>query len=60
MIYDPSTRKAVLNPDANLQRGARYKAVVTTGARDLAGNRLDQNPALTGNQPKQWSFTVRK
>ena len=57
--YDASTNKAVLNPTANLKRGAKYIAVVGTGAEDLAGNGLDQNPALTGNQPKQWSFTVR-
>jgi hypothetical protein len=57
--YDPATKKAVLNPNANLKRGAQYKAVVTTGTRDLAGNGLDQNPTLTGAQPKQWSFTVK-
>ena len=57
--YDPSTNKAVLNPTANLKRGAKYTAVVATGAEDLAGNGLDQAPALTGDQPKQWSFTVR-
>jgi hypothetical protein len=57
--YDASTKKAVLNPNANLKRGAKYKAVVTTGAKDLAGNQLDQNPTLSGNQPKQWFFTVR-
>ena len=58
--YDAATKKAVLNPDANLQRGTRYKAVVTTGAKDLAGNRLDQdqNPS-NGLQPKTWFFTVR-
>ena len=59
LTYDPATKKAVLNPNANLKRGAKYKAVVTTGARDLAGNTLDQNPTLSGAQPKQWSFTVK-
>ena len=58
--YDPSTNNVVLNPSANLKRGARYTAVVSTGAEDLAGNGLDQAPTLSGNQPKQWSFTVRK
>jgi len=57
--YDASTKKATLNPNANLKRGAKYKAIVTTGAQDLAGNQLDQNPTLSGDQPKQWSFTVR-
>ena len=49
VTYDASTRKAVLNPEANLKRGARYEAVVGTGARDLADNALDQRPALAGD-----------
>lgn len=57
--YDATAKKTVLNPNANLQRGARYKVIVTTGARDLASNRLDQDPNATGNQPKGWLFTVR-
>ncbi len=57
--YDASTRKATLNPTANLKRGAKYKAVVGTGAEDLAGSQLDQDPNLSGDQPKQWFFTVR-
>ena len=57
--YDAERKKAVLNPNANLQLGKKYKAVVTVGTRDLAGNQLDQNPSLTGNQPKVWFFTVR-
>lgn len=57
--YDASTRTATLNPEANLKRGDRYKAVVSTGAKDLAGNQLDQDPTLSGNQPKQWFFTVK-
>jgi hypothetical protein len=58
--YDAGTKKGVLNPNANLQRGAIYKAVVTTGAMDLAGNQLDQNPTLSGSQPKTWFFTGRR
>ena len=57
--YDAEKKKAILNPDANLQRGAKYKAMVTTGAKDLAGNRLDQKPGVSGNQPKTWFFKVR-
>ncbi len=57
--YDKVAKKATLDPDAKLKRGATYKAVVTTGARDLAGNPLDQNPTLSGNQPKAWFFTVK-
>ena len=56
--YDPDTERAVLNPSANLQRGATYKAVVGARMRDLAGNRLDQDPSVTGNQPKVWFFTA--
>jgi len=57
--YDPTTKKAILNPNANLQLGTKYKAVVTTGATDLAGNRLDQNSSLSGLQQKAWTFTIR-
>jgi hypothetical protein len=36
-------------------------AYVTTGAQDLAGNPLDQNPNETGAQQKVFSFvTARK
>ena len=54
-----TTKKAILNPNANLQLGTKYKAVVTTGATDLAGNRLDQNSSLSGLQQKAWTFTIR-
>jgi subtilisin-like proprotein convertase family protein len=57
--YDATTKKATLNPNANLQRGTKYRAVVTTGAQDLAGNRLDQNSNLDGLQQKTWTFTIR-
>jgi Tol biopolymer transport system component len=57
--YNTTSKKATLNPNANLQLGTKYKAVVTTGAQDLAGNRLDQNPATAGLQQKAWTFTIR-
>jgi hypothetical protein len=58
--YAPATKQALLNPDANLVLGTRYRAVVTTGAKDEAGNRLDQDQdPSNGNQPKAWFFTVR-
>jgi hypothetical protein len=57
--YDEATKKARLDPDNNLRPGTKYKAVVTTGARDLAGNRLDQNPGVAGSQPKVWVFTTK-
>src|SRR5215216_3113883 len=57
--YDTGTKTATLNPNANLRLETEYKAVVTTGTRDLAGNRLDQNRSLSGLQQKAWFFTVR-
>jgi hypothetical protein len=59
--YDVATKKAILNPSTNLSLGRTYRATMTTGAQDVAGNRLDQdqNPS-NGNQPKNWKFTVRR
>lgn len=52
--------KATLNPYGTsatlLAKNTRYKVVVTTAAKDLAGNRLDQNLSATGSQPKVWYF----
>ena len=56
--YDPNTRTATLDPTDSLQTGVTYKAAVTTGAKDLAGNRLDQDGTKTGSQQKAWLFTV--
>ena len=60
MSYDAAARRATLNPNANLKPNTRYRAVVTTGARDLSGNALDQDPSATGNQQKIWFFTTRR
>jgi probable HAF family extracellular repeat protein len=57
--YDAPTRQTTLNPTASLRRGASYRAVVSTGAKDRTGILLDQDPTVLGNQPKQWFFTVR-
>ncbi len=56
--YSASTDKAILDPSSPLQIGAIYDARVTTEAKDLAGNRLDQNSSTAGPQQKGWSFTV--
>jgi Bacterial Ig-like domain len=56
--YDQTTDKATLDPTEPLKKGATYKALVTTGAKDLVGNRLDQNGSLSGLQQKKWFFTV--
>jgi hypothetical protein len=57
--YDQMGGRALLNPNSNLKPGTRYKAVMTTGAKDLSGNGLDQNPNVTGSQQKTWFFTTR-
>jgi hypothetical protein len=56
--YSASTDTATLDPTNSLKSGVTYKAVVTTGAKDVAANPLDQNPAAAGLQQKAWTFTV--
>jgi hypothetical protein len=55
--------KATLNPFGTsttlLAARTKYKAVVTTGAQDLAGNGLDQSSTTAGNQQKSWTFTTK-
>jgi Bacterial Ig-like domain len=58
VTYDAATDIATLNPTNNLRRGATYKAVVTTVAKDMAGNRLDQNDSTGGLQQKKWFFEI--
>jgi hypothetical protein len=54
--YNASMDRAILNPTNSLKRGVTYKAVVTTFAKDKAGNRLDQKPGVAGLQQKVWYF----
>jgi hypothetical protein len=56
--YSASTDKAILDPGTSLRRGATYDARVTTLARDLDGNHLDQSSTMGGMQRKAWSFAV--
>jgi hypothetical protein len=56
--YDSGTHAATLDPTDPLRAGIIYKAVVTVGAKDLVGNRLDQNGTKTGSRPKTWLFPV--
>ena len=56
--YNARERKVILDPEIALKRGVTYKAVVSTQAEDLAGNRLDQNRNRDGLQPKVWYFTI--
>jgi hypothetical protein len=50
--YDSSSRTAKLNPNNNLSRGVTYRAVLTTGVQDVAGNSLAQQ--------KEWLFKVKR
>ncbi len=54
--------KAALNPFGTssklLVANTRYRAVITPGAKDRAGNGLDQNPSASGSQPMVWTFTT--
>jgi hypothetical protein len=58
--YNADKRKVTLWPPNPLRRGTTYKAVVSTRAKDLAGNRLDQNRNRDGLQPKVWYFTIER
>ena len=57
VTWQPGTKRVVIDPAKRLRAGT-YKAVVTTAVKDRAGNRLDQNPAKAGLQPKTWRFTT--
>jgi hypothetical protein len=58
VTYDAATDTATLNPTDNLRRGVTYKAVVSTLAKDVAGNGLDQNSSKAGLQQKVWFFEI--
>ena len=56
VTYDAATRRAILNPNANLAATTRYTATVKGGStdprvKDAAGNALAV--------PRTWSFTTR-
>ena len=48
--YDQATKTVTLKPSSNLTAKTKYKATVTTGAKDKAGNALAAN--------KVWYFTT--
>jgi hypothetical protein len=60
VTYNAATKKATLNPTTSLRKGLSYKAVLSPGAKDVAGKSLDQKRTAKGLQQKVWSFTVRK
>jgi hypothetical protein len=58
--YNEAKRKVTFWPETPLRPGTTYKAVVSTRAKDLAGNRLDQNQNRAGLQPMVWYFTIEE
>jgi Ca2+-binding RTX toxin-like protein len=46
-----------LDPSEPLDASSTYRVTVS-GAWDLTGNQLDQDPNTSGDQPKSWSFTT--
>jgi subtilisin-like proprotein convertase family protein len=48
-----------LNPKGLLSAGTRYRVVITTKVKDVAGNRLDQNGVTGGLQQRSWTFKTR-
>jgi len=58
VTYNADTGTAKLDPIKDLSRGIAYKAVVTTWAKDVAGNRLDQDRSTSGLQQMRWFFRV--
>ena len=59
VTYDARRHRVVLDPAHALRHRTTYRVVVATGAKDLAGNRLDQDPGRTGAQPVSWTFRTR-
>ena len=57
LSYNSYTKKATLDPSAPLDTASTY-TVTVSGAWDLAGNQLDQDPNTSGDQPKTSSFTT--
>jgi hypothetical protein len=59
VTYVAATRSVVLDPSAKLAAHSTYRLVVTTSAKDLAGNALDQSPSRTGSQKFAMTFRTR-
>jgi Ice-binding-like/Bacterial Ig-like domain len=59
VAYEVGARTVVFTPAAALSVGATYKATITTGATDLAGNALAGNQAaLPAASDYVWTFTA--
>ena len=59
LAYDAMGQRVVLRPRTALRHTTTYRVVVTTGVRDLAGNRLDQDRTKPGLQRVHWTFRTR-
>jgi hypothetical protein len=59
-VAGTSGTKWVLNPNNPLRAGTTYVAKVKTGVVDKVGNILDQDPTLSGDQPRTWTFKTRR
>ena len=59
LTWNPATLRLVIDPLHRLRARTTYRVVVTTKIADLAGNRLDQDPATVGLQRSTWRFTTR-
>jgi hypothetical protein len=57
LSYDSANKNAILDPSEPLDASSTYRVTVS-GAWDLAGNQLDQDPNTSGDQPRSWSFTT--
>ena len=57
--YDANRAQVVINPRSPLRARTRYRLVVTSGVRDIAGNRLDQAPSQAGRQRATSTFRTR-
>jgi dipeptidyl aminopeptidase/acylaminoacyl peptidase len=58
-VEGTNNTKWVLNPNRSLRAGTTYTAKILTDVKDKAGNNLDQNRTMAGDQPMGWSFKTR-
>lgn len=57
--YQAKSTRVVIDPRSKLKRRTKYRVVITTRVRDLAGNRLDQRPGKAGRQKATWTFRTK-
>src|SRR5215208_3618522 len=57
LSYASANENATLDPSAPLDASSTY-TVTVSGAWDLTGNQLDQDPNTSGDQAYSWSFTT--